>query len=214
MNNCITEGFGRKFEVTLLYEPGLASYKTFVNDDTNNTVFLCSQSIKNQFYAIKNIKMRDLNENDRKEDKYGNVNDKDMMNTLCIYGHNEDVDNEFNSRLDEELNYKFYSNFEKKFDNVELFGAFESIDQMSKLIKNIFNNMTQATYNNRVRIYLESKVKDDDGNIRTLSDLIASSYIKPDIVDSMNVVEYIYKRFPKKLISNIYTKDLSKHELL
>ena len=68
------------------------------------------------------------------------------------------------------------------------------------------------SFDSKVKIYLESNVKDDEGRIRNLADLVASGYIKPDIVGRPNIIEFVYKKFEKRITARLFTKELKVYD--
>ena len=46
---------------------------------------------------------------------------------------------------------------------------------------------------------------DDDGNVKTLANMIANAYVTPNIVERDNITDIIYTKFDKNMTANFYT---------
>ena len=95
-----------------------------------------------------------------------------------------------------------------KFRDIFLCGCFDTIDDMQATITGLYDRLSDLSFDSKVKIYLESNVKDDEGRIRNLADLVASGYIKPDIVGRPNIIEFVYKKFEKRMTARLFTKEL------
>ena len=176
------------YEVVFKYDSG-----EITSEDMVSTVYCPVSSLKSLGYPCSGFEP---------------VNETPKADNLVLYGHNLDFDNRFNSRIDTLFfNENISDSFNTKFKNVILYGAFESIQDMKQSIDTVYNKMTDKLYGGSVSVYLDSKVKDDDGNERTLVNLLCSGYI-PNLVDSYTPVKFIYKKFPKRMTARLFTDEI------
>ena len=124
---------------------------------------------------------------------------------ICIYGHYLDVDNRFGTRFDTELVNDIARDFETKFENVTIHGAFGSVGDLMDVINAIYDNICTKGMMSRVKVHLDSRIKDDDGNVKTLANMIANAYVTPNIVERDNITDIIYTKFDKNMTANFYT---------
>ena len=124
---------------------------------------------------------------------------------ICIYGHYLDVDDRFGTRFDTEFVNDIARDFETKFENVTIHGAFGSVGDLMDVINAIYDNICTKDVMSRVRVHLDSRIKDDDGNVKTLANMIANAYVTPNIVERDNITDIIYTKFDKNMTANFYT---------
>ena len=187
-----TGGTGHGFMSTLYYmtEPG--------GYTENSGLYICSGTIKACPYPIEEFTP------DPKTDK-----DAKPYDTIIIYGHPEDIDDEFSSRFDEDFLWKIPEKFSTKFRRVALSGAFKDIGSMKSVIFELYNKMTTKTREAKIEVYMNSKVKDDEGKTRTIANLIKTGYIKPGILDNPNIVNLRYSQINSTKYATLFTKDLT-----
>ena len=153
-----------------------------------------------------NEKLTDVSES-QKTDVFGShkSNATRAFKDICIYGHYLDVDNRFGTRFDAELVNDIARDFETKFENVTIHGAFGSVGDLMDVINAIYDNICTKGMMSRVRVHLDSRIKDDDGNVKTLANMIANAYVTPNIVERDNITDIIYTKFDKNMTANFYT---------
>ena len=127
---------------------------------------------------------------------------------IHIFGHPQDMDDEFSSRLDQDFIWKIPMGFETKFRIVRLTGAFKDIPEMKQILFDLYNRMTLKTRESFISLAVESRVRDDDGNPRTIANLVRSGYIKPGILDNPSLVRLDYMSLSPKFYAKLFTKDL------
>ena len=69
--------------------------------------------------------------------------------------------------------------------------------------------MTTKTRESKIEVYINSKVKDDEGKTRTIANLIKTGYIKPGILDNPNIVNLRYSQINSTKYATLFTKDLT-----
>ena len=180
---------GKDFAGQLLYDFDLV-YSP--DNENGNAVYLCVASLKSSPYIIEDIRATD-------EDK--------QTDELILYGHSEDKDDEFSSRFDKKLCNKIGSLFKSRFRFVRMAGAFESLESLNDIIDMVHERMLRP--DGMIRIYLDSKVPDDEGNIHTIANLVNSGYIDRNI-NPKYMIEYVYKKFDRRLTAYLYTKEYVK----
>lgn len=215
-NNYILEATGSECAAQLTYDSKMIDLKTM------GILYICASSLKSSNYMFDEIKsgvtyMRD-DEIDYYDDEYSDVVmskepelkhvSQNSVNSICIYGHTGDIDDEFMSRLDQKLLKKLSPFLKNKFRDIILCGCFDTIEDMQATITGLYEKLSDLSFDSKVKIFLESNVKDDEGRIRNLADLIASGYIKPSIVDKQNMVEFVYKKFDKRMTARLFSKEL------
>lgn len=131
------------------------------------------------------------------------------VDRLIIYGHIDDLNDEFGSRLDERLVNSICRDFKSKFENIELCGAFRDIESMQFVISELYERMVDKNPFSRVWVNLGSKTRDDDGIIKTIASLVNSNYIDEHIIKNKDIVEYTFKRFDRSMFAQLFTKDLN-----
>ena len=105
--------------------------------------------------------------------------------------------------------------FETKFENVTIHGAFGSVGDLMDVINAIYDNICTKGMMSRVRVHLDSRIKDDDGNVKTLANMIANAYVTPNIVERDNITDIIYTKFDKNMtIVAFKLSDTSKWEMI
>jgi hypothetical protein len=87
-------------------------------------------------------------------------------------------------------------------------GAFESIKVLQDVISMIEQRMLEKSPYSRIRVGLDSKTLDDEGNARTIASLINSGYIDREILPGRSIVEYVFKRFNRTMTAQLFTKTL------
>lgn len=180
---------GKDFAGRLVYD-----YDMVYSPDNENgdAIYLCVASLKSCPYILEDICAK-------KGDK--------QPEELILYGHNEDKDDEFCSRIDEKFCDKIGSLFKSRFRFIRLAGAFESIESLNNVIDIVHERLLRP--DGMLRICIDSKVTDDEGNVHTLANLINSGYIDRNI-NPKYMIEYVYKKFDRRLAASLYTKDYVK----
>lgn len=213
-NNHIYKATGSKYTSQLIYNSKDVYLKS------QGILYICSASLKSSNYIFDEIKPEiDSSEHIYGDDSEGDVHfDEDdhelkevpqePVKSICIYGHTADIDDEFMSRLDSKLFKKLSPYLKNKFRDIYLCGCFDTIEDMQTTITGLYDKLSDLSFDSKVKIYLESNVKDDEGRIRNLADLVASGYIKPNIVDRPNIIEFVYKKFEKRMAARLFTKEL------
>lgn len=217
-NNHIYKATGSKYTSQLIYNSKDVYLKS------QGILYICSASLKSSNYIFDEIKP----EIDSSEHIYGDNSEGDVhfdednhelnevlqepVKSICIYGHTADIDDEFMSRLDSKLFKKLSPYLKNKFRDIYLCGCFDTIEDMQTTITGLYDKLSDLSFDSKVKIYLESNVKDDEGRIRNLADLVASGYIKPGIVDRPNIIEFVYKKFEKRITARLFTKDLKVYD--
>lgn len=186
-----TGGTGHGFLSTLYYRTEPGGYTE------NGGIWICSASIKACPYPIEEFSP------DPKISM-----DEAPYDTIIIYGHPEDTDDEFFSRLDEDFLWKIHPKTISKFRRVALSGAFKDISSMKSLIFELYNRMTTKTRDAKIEVYMNSKVKDDEGKTRTIANLVKTGYIKPGILDNPNIVNLRYSQINPTKYATLFTKDI------
>ena len=69
--------------------------------------------------------------------------------------------------------------------------------------------MTTKTREAKIEVYMNSKVKDDEGKTRTIANLIKTGYIKPGILDNPNIVNVRYSQINPWKYATLFTKELT-----
>lgn len=185
--NLISEVVKETSTIKMLYD-NLELF--FENEGT--PVYICAASMKSAGYIISDIAPKD------------NCKQSD---TLVIYGHDKDTEDKYHSRLDEDLVDLICTDFKSKFKEVDVFGYFNSIESMKYVLDALYDRLVDKL-DGVLYVYLDSKVKDDDGNIRTVVNVLSSGYI-PSLSDKPGKrIKYIFKRFSKKMIARLYTDTL------
>ena len=191
---------------------------------TMGILYICSASLKSSNYMFDEIKPEIYSSehiySDYYRDTHFNEDNQELkeevthepVKSICIYGHTADIDDEFMSRLDSKLLKKLSPYLKNKFRDIYLCGCFDTIEDMQATIIGLYDKLSDLSFDSKVKIYLESNVKDDEGRIRNLADLVASGYIKPDIVDRPNIIEFVYKKFEKRITARLFTKELKVYD--
>lgn len=190
---------------------------------THGILYICSASLKSSNYMFDEIRPEiDSSEHiygdDSGDTQFDGDNKKlkevtqEPAKSICIYGHTADIDDEFMSRLDSKLLKKLSPYLKNKFRDIYLCGCFDTIEDMQATITGLYDKLSDLSFDSKVKIYLESNVKDDEGRIRNLADLVASGYIKPDIVGRSNIIEFVYKKFEKRITARLFTKELKVYD--
>lgn len=190
---------------------------------TMGILYICSASLKSSNYMFDEIKPEIVSSehiySDYYRDTHFNEDNHELkevtqepVKSICIYGHTADIDDEFVSRLDSKLLKKLSPYLKNKFRDIYLCGCFDTIEDMQATITGLYDRLSDLSFDSKVKIYLESNVKDDEGRIRNLADLVASGYIKPDIVDRPNIIEFVYKKFEKRITARLFTKELKVYD--
>lgn len=197
--NTVTAVYGHSYTTEIEYDLDTPqeSKKSFAidyNTIPKNTLALCTASIRSLGYIINDIRPEE---------------NTPEAEGLLLYGHTEDCDNEFKSRIDTELLKSISKSFPRRYNKVYLNGAFENIEDMKSVIIEAYERLTTKIHIAKVVISLESMVKDDDGGVRTIGDMIHAGYITPSIVPNPMMVEYRYRRLDPMLTASLYTKKLS-----
>ena len=179
-------------------------------DDDISTLFVSTKAIKSCPFKFGGVELltedekKETDENDDDFDSHKN-NAVRAFKDICIYGHYLDVDNRFGTRFDTEFINDIARDFETKFENVTIHGAFGSVGDLMDVINAIYDNICTKGLTSRVRVHLDSRIKDDDGNVKTLANMIANAYVTPNIVERDNITDIIYTRFDKNMTANFYT---------
>lgn len=217
-NNHIFKATGSKYTSQLIYNSKDVYLKS------QGILYICSASLKSSNYIFDEIKPEiDSSEHIYGDDSEGDVHfDRDNqelkevpqepVKSICIYGHTADIDDEFMSRLDSKLLKKLSPYLKNKFRDIYLCGCFDTIEDMQATITGLYDKLSDLSFDSKVKIYLESNVKDDEGRIRNLADLVVSGYIKPNIVDRPNIIEFVYKKFEKRMTARLFTKELKVYD--
>ena len=216
-NNHILKATGSECTSQLIYNSKDVYLKT------HGILYICSASLKSSNYMFDEIKPGIDSSYHIYSDDSGDMHfDGDNMElkeipqepvkSICIYGHTADIDDEFMSRLDSKLLKKLSPYLKNKFRDIYLCGCFDTIEDMQATIIGLYDKLSDLSFDSKVKIYLESNVKDDEGRIRNLADLVASGYIKPDIVDRPNIIEFVYKKFEKRMTARLFTKELKVYD--
>lgn len=190
---------------------------------TMGILYICSASLKSSNYMFDEIKPEIVSSEHIYSDYYRDTHfnednhelkevTQELVKSICIYGHTADIDDEFMSRLDSKLLKKLSPYMKNKFRDIYLCGCFDTIEDMQVTITGLYDKLSDLSFDSKVKIYLESNVKDDEGRIRNLADLVASGYIKPDIVDRPNIIEFVYKKFEKRITARLFTKELKVYD--
>ena len=232
-NNHIFRATGSKYTSQLIYNSKDVYMKS------QGILYICSASLKSSNYMFDEIRPeinssdniysddsgdnQEFNEVSQEPAKSicihsNNTNreykevSEEPVKSICIYGHTADIDDEFMSRLDSKLLKKLSPYLKNKFRDIYLCGCFDTIEDMQATITGLYDKLSDLSFDSKVKIYLESNVKDDDGRIRNLADLVASGYIKPGIVDRPNIIEFVYKKFEKRMTARLFTKELKVYD--
>ena len=207
-------------------EGGRIIYEYERKDDDISTLFVSTKAIKSCPFKFAGVEL--LTEDEKKEtDEDGDVLNEKLEDALeaqktdvlgshksnavrafkdiCIYGHYLDVDDRFGTRFDLEFVNRIARDFETKFENVTIHGAFGSVGDLMDVINAIYDNICTKGMMSRVRVHLDSRIKDDDGNVKTLANMIANAYVTPNIVERDNITDIIYTKFDKNMTANFYT---------
>lgn len=174
-----------QFSAILIYRP---------TDLVKDSLYICSASLKSASNVFEEFKAD---------------SDAKPVEKLIIYGHIDDLDDEFNSRLDERLVDSIGRNFRNKYDSIELCGAFKNIESMQYVITELYERMIDKNPFSRVWLNLGSKTRDDDGVVKTIASMINSNYIDEHIIKNKDIVEYTFKRFDRSMFARLFTKDLN-----
>ena len=179
-------------------------------DDDISTLFVSTKAIKSCPFKFAGVELltedekKETDENDDDFDSHKN-NAVRAFKDICIYGHYLDVDDRFGTRFDTEFVNDIARDFETKFENVTIHGAFGSVGDLMDVINAIYDNICTKGMMSRVRVHLDSRIKDDDGNVKTLANMIANAYVTPNIVERDNITDIIYTKFDKNMTANFYT---------
>ena len=173
-------------------------------------MFVSTKAIKScpfKFGGVELLTEDEKKETDENDDDFCSPknNATRAFKDICIYGHYLDVDNRFGTRFDTELVNDIARDFETKFENVTIHGAFGSVGDLMDVINAIYDNICTKGMMSRVRVHLDSRIKDDDGNVKTLANMIANAYVTPNIVERDNITDIIYTKFDKNMTANFYT---------
>ena len=215
-NNHILKATGSECTSQLIYNSKDVYLKT------QGILYICSASLKSSNYMFDEIRPEiDSSEHiysDSRDTHFNGDNQEleevtqEPAKSICIYGHTADIDDEFMSRLDSKLLMKLSLYLKNKFRDIYLCGCFDTIEDMQATITGLYDRLSDLSFDSKVKIYLESNVKDDEGRIRNLADLVASGYIKPDIVGRPNIIEFVYKKFEKRMTARLFTKELKVYD--
>ena len=191
-------------------EGGRIIYEYERKNDDISTLFVSTKAIKScpfKFGGVELLAEDEKKETDENDDDFGShkSNAVRAFKDICIYGHYLDVDNRFGTRFDTELVNDIARDFETKFENVTIHGAFGSVGDLMDVINAIYDNICTKGMMSRVRVHLDSRIKDDDGNVKTLANMIANAYVTPNIVERDNSTDIIYTKFDKNMTANFYT---------
>lgn len=190
-------------------EGGRIIYEYERKDDDISTLFVSTKAIKSCPFKFGGVEL--LAEDEKKgtdeDDDFGShkSNAVRAFKDICIYGHYLDVDDRFGTRFDTEFVNDIARDFETKFENVIIHGAFGSVGDLMDVINVIYDNICTKGLTSRVRVHLDSRIKDDDGNVKTLANMIANAYVTPNIVERDNITDIIYTKFDKNMTANFYT---------
>ena len=191
-------------------EGGRIIYEYERKDDDISTLFVSTKAIKSCPFKFGGVEL--LTEDEKKketdeDDDFGShkSNATRAFKDICIYGHYLDVDDRFGTRFDTEFVNDIARDFETKFENVTIHGAFGSVGDLMDVINTIYDNICTKGLTSRVRVHLDSRIKDDDGNVKTLANMIANAYVTPNIVERDNITDIIYTKFDKNMTANFYT---------
>ena len=190
-------------------EGGRIIYEYERKNDDISTLFVSTKAIKSCPFKFGGVEL--LAEEEKKEtdedDDFGSHKNNAMraFKDICIYGHYLDVDDRFGTRFDAEFVNDISRDFETKFENVTIHGAFGSVGDLMNVINAIYDNICTKDVMSRVRVHLDSRIKDDDGNVKTLANMIANAYVTPNIVERDNITDIIYTKFDKNMTANFYT---------
>ena len=191
-------------------EGGRIIYEYERKDDDISTLFVSTKAIKSCPFKFAGVELltedekKETDENDDDFDSHKN-NAVRAFKDICIYGHYLDVDDRFGTRFDTEFVNDIARDFETKFQNVTIHGAFGSVGDLMDVINTIYDNICTKGLTSRVRVHLDSRIKDDDGNVKTLANMIANAYVTPNIVERDNITDIIYTKFDKNMTANFYT---------
>ena len=191
-------------------EGGRIIYEYERKDDDISTLFVSTKAIKScpfKFAGVELLTEDEKNETDENDDDFDSPknNAGRAFKDICIYGHYLDVDDRFGTRFDTEFVNDIARDFETKFENVTIHGAFGSVGDLMDVINAIYDNICTKGLTSRVRVHLDSRIKDDDGNVKTLANMIANAYVTPNIVERDNITDIIYTKFDKNMTANFYT---------
>ena len=191
-------------------EGGRIIYEYERKNDDISTLFVSTKAIKSCPFKFAGVELltedekKETDENDDDFDSHKN-NAVRAFKDICIYGHYLDVDDRFGTRFDTEFVNDIARDFETKFENVTIHGAFGSVGDLMDVINTIYDNICTKGLTSRVRVHLDSRIKDDDGNVKTLANMIANAYVTPNIVERDNITDTIYTKFDKNMTANFYT---------
>ena len=191
-------------------EGGRIIYEYERKNDDISTLFVSTKAIKSCPFKFGGVELlaedekKETDENDDDFDSHKN-NAVRAFKDICIYGHYLDVDNRFGTRFDTEFINDIARDFETKFENVTIHGAFGSVGDLMDVINAIYDNICTKGLTSRVRVHLDSRIKDDDGNVKKLANMIANAYVTPNIVERDNITDIIYTKFDKNMTANFYT---------
>ena len=191
-------------------EGGRIIYEYERKDDDISTLFVSTKAIKScpfKFAGVELLTEDEKKETDENDDDFDSHKNNAMraFKDICIYGHYLDVDDRFGTRFDTEFVNDIARDFETKFENVTIHGAFGSVGDLMDVINAIYDNICTKGLTSRVRVHLDSRIKDDDGNVKTLANMIANAYVTPNIVERDNITDIIYTKFDKNMTANFYT---------
>ena len=191
-------------------EGGRIIYEYERKNDDISTLFVSTKAIKScpfKFGGVELLTEDEKKETDEDDDDFCSHknNATRAFKDICIYGHYLDVDNRFGTRFDAEFVNDIARDFETKFENVTIHGAFGSVGDLMDVINAIYDNICTKGLTSRVRVHLDSRIKDDDGNVKTLANMIANAYVTPNIVERDNITDIIYTKFDKNMTANFYT---------
>ena len=190
-------------------EGGRIIYEYERKDDDISTLFVSTKAIKScpfKFGGVELLAEDEKKETDEDDDFCSHKNNATRaFKDICIYGHYLDVDDRFGTRFDTEFVNDIARDFETKFENVTIHGAFGSVGDLMDVINVIYDNICTKGLTSRVRVHLDSRIKDDDGNVKTLANMIANAYVTPNIVERDNITDIIYTKFDKNMTANFYT---------
>ena len=190
-------------------EGGCIIYEYERKDDDISTLFVSTKAIKScpfKFAGVELLTEEEKKETDEDDDFCSHKNNATRaFKDICIYGHYLDVDDRFGTRFDTEFVNDIARDFETKFENVTIHGAFGSVGDLMDVINTIYDNICTKGLTSRVRVHLDSRIKDDDGNVKTLANMIANAYVTPNIVERDNITDIIYTKFDKNMTANFYT---------
>ena len=191
-------------------EGGRIIYEYERKNDDISTLFVSTKAIKScpfKFAGVELLTEDEKKETDEDDDDFCSHknNATRAFKDICIYGHYLDVDNRFGTRFDAEFVNDIARDIETKFENVTIHGAFGSVGDLMDVINAIYDNICTKGLTSRVRVHLDSRIKDDDGNVKTLANMIANAYVTPNIVERDNITDIIYTKFDKNMTANFYT---------